>query len=142
MSRATISKIVKSHIESLARDNDFIDACVVVTTDGHLVAGVNKKDYSLDRLSAIGSTVMALGDSLANEVSMGVCKDVIAEMDGGIVVFMHMTRNVVIASISNSTRSLGMLLSSTRNCIDEVLRELKSATQKNEDEELTDGNIG
>lgn len=133
VSRVTMSAIVKAHIEALVRENDFMDACVVVTADGHMIAGTQKKGYSLDRLSALGSTFMAMGDTLASETAMGTCKDVVAELDGGIVVFMHMSKNVAIASVSNSTRSLGMLLSSTRSCIDSVRRDLRFTSQKTEE---------
>ena len=124
--RVSMSTVIGEHIRALVHDNDFMTACVAVTADGHLVAGAQKRDYSLDRLSAIGSTFMALGDTVANELKMGGCKDVISELDGGIVVFMHLTRNVAIAAVSDSTRSLGLLLSSTRGCIDNVLRDLRS----------------
>lgn len=132
ISKQTMTGIIKTHINNFINDNDFVVACVVVSTDGHLVAGAQKRGYSLDRLSAIGSTFMALGDSLAGEVEMGSCKDVISEMDGGIVAFMHLTKNVAIASVSDSTRSLGLLLSSTRGCIDNVLRDLKSLPKAKE----------
>lgn len=125
--------IIRTHVNDFVKDNDFVVASVVVSSDGHLVAGAQKKEYSLDRLSAIGSTFMALGDSLAGEVAMGGCKDVIAELDGGIVAFMHVTRNVAIASVSDSSRSLGLLLSSTRGCIDSILRELKSLPKNKEE---------
>lgn len=133
VSKPTMTGIIRSHVNNFVNEQDFVVACVVVSTDGHLVAGAQKKDYSLDRLSAIGSTFMALGDSLAGEVSMGSCKDVIAEMDGGIVSFMHLTKNVAIASVSDSTRSLGLLLSSTRSCIDNILRDLKSLPKTKEE---------
>ena len=125
--------IIRTHVNDFVKDNDFVVASVVVSSDGHLVAGAQKKEYSLDRLSAIGSTFMALGDSLAGEVALGGCKDVIAELDGGIVAFMHVTRNVAIASVSDSSRSLGLLLSSTRGCIDSILRELKSLPKNKEE---------
>ena len=124
--RVTMNTVIRQHIEQLVHDCEFMTACVAVTADGHLLAGAQKKGYSLDRLSAIGSTFMALGDSLATEVEMGTCRDVISEMDGGIVVFMHLTRSVAIAAVSDSPRSLGLLLSSTRGCIENVLRDLRS----------------
>ena len=124
--RQSMSAIINEHIQALVRDREFMVACVAVTADGHLVAGAQKNSYSLDRLSAIGSTFMALGDTVATELKMGGCRDVISELDGGIVVFMHLTRNVAIAAVSDSTRSLGLLLSSTRGCIDNVLRDLRS----------------
>lgn len=133
VSRQTMTGIIRTHVIDFVKDNDFVVASVVVSSDGHLVAGAQKKEYSLDRLSAIGSTFMALGDSLAGEVAMGGCKDVIAELDGGIVAFMHVTRNVAIASVSDSSRSLGLLLSSTRGCIDSILRELKSLPKTKEE---------
>lgn len=133
VSRQTVTGIIRTHVNDFVKDNDFVVASVVVSSDGHLVAGAQKKEYSLDRLSAIGSTFMALGDSLAGEVALGGCKDVIAELDGGIVAFMHVTRNVAIASVSDSSRSLGLLLSSTRGCIDSILRELKSLPKNKEE---------
>lgn len=124
--RVSMSTVIGEHIRTLVDESDFMVACVAVTADGHLVAGAQKGDYSLERLSAIGSTFMALGDTVAAELRMGGCRDVISELDGGIVVFMHLTRNVAIAAVSDSTRSLGLLLSSTRGCIDNVLRDLRS----------------
>lgn len=129
--RLKMGDIIQQHIDALVQENDFIAACVAVTADGHLVAGAQKNSCSLERLSAIGSTFMQLGDSLAAELELGGCRDVISELDGGIVVFMHLTRNVAIAAVSDSTRSLGLLLSSTRGCIDNVLRDLRSQKTTN-----------
>ena len=125
MSSEAIKELIKSRLEELVTEGMHIDAALAVTVDGHMVASAQKKDLSLKRLAAMGSTLMSLGDTITRELEMGSCKNIIAENEGGIVVFMHITKNLVMVSLTASGSGLGLLLSSSRSCIASIMQDIK-----------------
>lgn len=129
MSTIDFKKILQNRLELLIDESLQVDAALAVTTDGHLVASAQKTDVSLKRLAAMGSTLMSLGDTITKELAMGSCKNIIAENEGGIVVFMHISKNLVMVSLTSSASGLGLLLSSSRSCIASILQDIKSQQQ-------------
>lgn len=125
MSKDEIRVLIQSRLEELVNEGVQVDAALAVTTDGHMVASAQKKDLSLKRLAAMGSTLMSLGDTITKELQMGSCKNIIAENEAGIVVFMHITKNLVMVSLTSSGNGLGLLLSSSRNCIFSIMQDIK-----------------
>lgn len=129
MSNIDFKKILQHRLEELVTEGMHVDAALAVTTDGHLIASAQKTDVTLTRLAAMGSTLMSLGDTITKELAMGACRNIIAENEGGIVVFMHISRNMVMVSLTSSGSGLGMLLSSSRNCIGSIVQDIKNAAR-------------
>lgn len=129
MSSNEIKILIQARLEELITESGQVEAALAVTTDGHLIASAQRKEYALKRLAAMGSTLMALGDTITKELLMGSCKNIIAENEHGIVVFMHITKNLVMVSLTPSSSSLGLLLSSSRSCIGNIMKDIKD--QKN-----------
>jgi predicted regulator of Ras-like GTPase activity (Roadblock/LC7/MglB family) len=129
MSTIDFKQILQTRLEELVREAMHVDAALAVTTDGHLVASAQKTDVTLKRLAAMGSTLMSLGDTITRELAMGSCRNIIAENEGGIVVFMHISKNLVMVSMTSSGNGLGLLLSSSRNCIASIVQDIKTQQQ-------------
>lgn len=126
----TLSKLVTTQLElrlgKLLADCNVIDASVVATLDGHMCAmkqGHHK--YSLERLATMGSTLMALGDTITAELHMGHCENIISENKEGIVTFMHIGNNLVLVTLTTKKNALGLLLSHSRRCAEDMAKMIK-----------------
>lgn len=136
MSIESIKLVLKNRLEELVSLGGPVEAALAVTTDGHMMASAQRKEFSLKRLAAMGSTLMSLGDTITKELQMGSCNNIISENEYGIVVFMHITKNLVMVSLTSSSGSgLGMLLSSSRNCVGNIIQDIKNqnTAEKNGD---------
>ncbi len=105
----------------LLSDCHAIDACVVATADGHFCAMKQRSTkYPLERLATMGSTLMSLGDTITAELQMGLCDNIISENKNGIVAFMHINNDLVLITLTIQKNALGMLLSHSRRCAEEL----------------------
>lgn len=121
-------KQIEQRLGKLLEDCNAMDACVVATLDGHLIAMRQKANqYSLDRLATMGSTLMSLGDTITAELRMGGCENVISENKGGIIAFMHVNQDLVLVSLTTHKNALGMLLSHSRRCAEELAKMVTGA---------------
>ncbi len=111
-------------LERLLRDSDDIHAALVVTVDGNLCAMQQKKNYTLERLASMGSSLMSLGDTITAELKMGVCNNIISENEQGIIAFMHINDKLVLISMTMHKNALGMLLSHSRKCAQNMAQEV------------------
>lgn len=108
-------------LAKLLEDCSVINAAVVTTADGHMCAmRQGNQNYPLERLATMGSTLMSLGDTITAELKMGTCDNIISENKQGIVAFMHINNNLVLVTLTVQKNSLGMLLSHSRRCAEEM----------------------
>ena len=70
----------------------------------------------------MGSTLMALGDTITAELNMGNCDNLISENKNGIIAFMHINDNLVLVTLTIQKNALGMLLSHSRRCAEEMVK--------------------
>jgi len=111
---------LEQRLQKLIDDCHAIDAAVVTTIDGHMQAMKQRnKDYPLERLATMGSTLMSLGDTITAELEMGTCDNIISENKDGLVAFMHINNEMVLVTLGQE-KSLGMLLSHSRRCAGDI----------------------
>ncbi|OUD14158.1 roadblock/LC7 domain-containing protein [Thioflexithrix psekupsensis] len=119
-------KPVEDRLAKLLDLCDVVDAVLVATLDGHLCAmRQRQKKYPLERLATMGSTLMSLGDTITAELAMGTCDNIISENRQGIVAFMHINQDLVLVSLTSSKNALGLLLSHSRSCAQDVAKLVK-----------------
>jgi predicted regulator of Ras-like GTPase activity (Roadblock/LC7/MglB family) len=111
-------------LEKLLENCNVIDASVVSTLDGHLCAMRQRilNRYPLERLATMGSTLISLGDTITTELKMGHCDNIISENKNGIVAFMHIREEYVLVTVTTQKNALGMLLSYSRRCTEEMAK--------------------
>lgn len=98
-------------VNSMSEHCEVLDAVLVASLDGRMLATYQRGTYAVERAAAIGSSLMALGDAMAIELKLGACEVVIAENKENIVVFNHINEDVVLVSLTQSKSGLGTLLS-------------------------------
>lgn len=110
----------ETHLSKFLDNASEIEAAVVSTIDGNMCAMRQRKNYPLERLATMGSTLMSLGDTITAELEMGSCKNIISENEGGIITFMHINDLLVLVTTTTDKKALGMLLAHSRRCADEL----------------------
>jgi len=104
-----------SQLQDLFQNCDVVDAAMVSTLDGRLCAEKQRAECASERVSVMGSSLMALGDAIARELAHGVCDIIISENANGLVLFNHINDDFVLICVSSSKNGLGSLLSWARS---------------------------
>lgn len=103
---------------------DAVALAIVTTPDGRLCAQRQRGAYETDATAVMGSSLMALGDTILAELRLGTCESVIAESAQGLVLFNHIGSTYVLVSMTESKNSLGTLLSWARRTADDIAQGL------------------
>lgn len=120
--------IIQRHLQELVDRVDSCTGAIASTADGHLIARAERQEFPGKRLAAMGSTLMALGNTITRELAMGKCRNVIAENEQGIVVFLQISHRAVLVAASADRSSLGLLLSAAKACIERIQNEAQQQT--------------
>lgn len=92
-----------------------ITGLLISTVDGHVVSSLFRGEaLQENRLAAMTSSLLALGESLSKEVEQEACKHIIVQNTMGVIVTQRFGKSLVLTSIANSQTNLGMLHSVTR----------------------------
>ncbi|MDH5669541.1 MAG: roadblock/LC7 domain-containing protein [Nitrospira sp.] len=115
-------------LDSYLSNCDAVALAIVTTPDGRLCAQRQRGAYETEATAVMGSSLMALGDTILAELRLGTCESVIAESAQGLVLFTHIGSTYVLVSMTESKNSLGTLLSWARRTADDIAQALTTAT--------------
>lgn len=104
----------ESILTELIDSSDGIQAAIISTIDGHCVQAHNAPHISGERLSAMTSSLLALGETLAVEIQHNLCNFVIVDNKDGYLVTLKIKDEYLLSTIARRSINLGMLLSSSR----------------------------
>lgn len=104
-----------SQLQELFQNCDVVDAAMISTLDGRLCAEKQRAECASERVSVMGSSLIALGDAISRELAHGACDIVISENANGLVLFNHINDDFVLICVSASKSGLGSLLSWARS---------------------------
>jgi len=96
--------------------------CVISTEDGFMIAAHMLGDNAT-RLSAIASSIAALGVVAGQENNLGACTTVVVEAESGAIVMSRASRpdvNLVISLIGSKAAVLGQLLYAARDAAQQL----------------------
>jgi hypothetical protein len=120
-----VKQKITRRLMKLLDDCDVIKASVVTTMDGNMCANYQRSEFPMERLATMGSSLMALGDTITAELALGHCDKIISENQEGIVAFMHINNDLVLITITTQKSGLGMLLTYSRSCAQELANLVK-----------------
>jgi uncharacterized protein len=111
-------------IERLSRDVDGLTAIQISTSDGHLVAGRIPDSMHGKKLAAMSASLVALAESLSQELGAGHPENLVIEAAEGTVVGLRISQYLLLlASVRPGTR-LGSVLSHTKNAAEAIRTEV------------------
>lgn len=73
----------KEVLHELVHATSGIDGVLLASTDGFEVSSIFQKDYDGGKLSAVGSSILALVQALTNEAQLTGCRSVILDAQDG-----------------------------------------------------------
>lgn len=92
-----------------------ITGLLISTVDGHVVSSSFRGGATNEnRLAAMTSSLLALGESLSKEADQDLCKHIIVQNTTGVIVTQRFGKSLVLTSIADGHTNLGMLHSVTR----------------------------
>ena len=92
-----------------------ITGLVISTVDGHAVLfKFTDKPLAENRISAMTSSLLALGESLSKESRQSLCRYVIVQNADGYVITQRFGKALVLTAIADKNTNLGSLHTATR----------------------------
>lgn len=88
---------------------------VLATIDGHALLHAARTDLPADRIAAMTSSLVSLGETIAHEANQQKCRFVIVENSDGYVVTLRISSRMTLSTFAGKDTNLGMLLSATRS---------------------------
>lgn len=73
----------KEVLTDLVHSTSGIEGVILATTDGFEVSSIFQRDYDGGKLSAVGSSILALVQALVNEAHLTGCRSVILDAENG-----------------------------------------------------------
>ncbi len=125
----TETAICQKLIDALLQTHAEISGALVSSIDGFEVAASLRGKISAARLSAMTSSLLALGEAVGNESGVGTCRDIVIDASAGRVLLMdilHPTRKLLLTVLCNTRVTLGQVLWAARNCRQEIGQRLDS----------------
>lgn len=114
-------------LDSLVGENEAVDGAFIATLDGTLCAQRVRNQQAVAPLASLGGRFMALGDAITGVLNMGECRNIIAENANGSVIFVHVTQDLVLVTLTRAKINLGMLLMVSKRCAEEIAHFMKMA---------------
>ena len=100
-------------VQTLMREVRGVRGCVVSTEDGFEMASNAQNVGATARLSAMASSMAALGAIAGDENQLGACSNVVIEAAGGFIVMLHARRadvTLVLSVVASNEAVLGQVL--------------------------------
>lgn len=94
----TISKEV---LHELVHATTGVDGVLLASTDGFEVASIFQKNYDGNKLSAVGSSILALVQALTSEAQLTGCRSVILDAENG---------KIMISAVPNANQPMILIV--------------------------------
>lgn len=120
-----ISRFLEDQYEALFDAVPGLYGVLFATADGNPVSARLKEGMERDRLSAMSSSMVALGETLAKAAEQQESEYVIVQNHDGYVVSLRIGKRLLLSAFARKDTNLGMLLSSCRNTAENVSAKLK-----------------
>ncbi len=107
-------------LQRLRQDNPDIQACVVATEDGFLVAGQGAPDVNAELLAALAADLLSRASRSAREFGQGALNEIYAHGERGYVIVARAGEGQVLAALAAPGATLGLLLIDIRRTASEI----------------------
>lgn len=112
-----------AHLQRFVSQTSGVTAALVATTDGFEVSSVLHQSLSAQKMAAMTSSILALGEAVLAEADLSDCRNVVIEAGGGLIVMLAIgdPRNELLLSvIADRNAMLGQVLWAARSCCDQI----------------------
>ena len=98
-------------------------AALVATTDGFEVAAVTHQSLSTEKMAAMTSSILALGEAALGEANYDGCQNVVIEANSGLIVMLavgEQRKELLLSVIADKNAMLGQVLWAARRCCERI----------------------
>lgn len=117
----------QKHVEQLLSATPGAIGVLVCSVDGFEVASRLRPPLTAERLSAMTSSQLALGEALCGETGVGSCRNVVIEAEGGRLLMLSVPahrRRLLLTVLCERDSVLGSVLWAARACAQDIGRRL------------------
>lgn len=120
-----ISRFLEEQYEALFNAVPGLYGVLFATADGDPVSARLKEGMERDRLAAMSSSLVALGETMAKAAEQQESEYVIVQNSDGYVVSLRIGKHLLLSAFARKDTNLGMLLSSCRSTAEHVSAKIK-----------------
>jgi predicted regulator of Ras-like GTPase activity (Roadblock/LC7/MglB family) len=99
-----------------------IEASVVVSVDGLVMASSLPAGLDEDRISAMSAAMLSLGDRITGELGRGELAQVYIKGSEGIIVLMAVGEDAVLTVLARASAKLGLIFLDMKRAVDDLVR--------------------
>jgi predicted regulator of Ras-like GTPase activity (Roadblock/LC7/MglB family) len=118
-------EILEAQYESLFDRIPGLYGVLFSTADGDPVSSRFQADMQRERLAAMSSSLVALGETMAKEAQQRACDYVIVQSTDGYVVSLRIGKRLLLTAFASKDTNLGMLLSSCQGTAENMSAKLQ-----------------
>lgn len=114
----------KEVLHDLVHSTSGIDGVLLASTDGFEVSSIFQKEYDAGKLSAVGSSILALVQALTNEAKLTGCRSVILDaQDGKIMISAVPNKNqpMIVIVVTKQQVLLGQIMHGMNKAINQLV---------------------
>jgi len=110
----------KKTLTALIKKFDLVDASVLSSQDGLLVAGESRNtEMEMDAIAAMSASLLSLADALAGQAGKPMVDNVISEAESSTLVILH-AGDLILTVIGETGINIGLVLSAARKAAKEI----------------------
>jgi len=110
----------KKTLAALIKKFDLVDASVLSSQDGLLVAGESRnREMEMDAIAAMSASLLSLADALAGQAGKPMVDNVISEAESSTLVILH-AGDLILTVIGEIGINIGLVLTAARNAAKEI----------------------
>ena len=121
---------ISTKIDDMFHVCDDIYGAVISSVDGHLVMDIVKRELPSKKISAMTSSLMALGETVSKESGQGICEYVNVENNDGRVIVLRVGEALTLTTLSSKNSNLGMVLSASTIAANAIRDAINNALQQ------------
>ena len=120
-SLSRVDQLTDSLYELQASTAD-IEASVIVSVDGLVIASALPSDATEDRVAAMSAAMLSLGERIAMELGRGALEQLYVKGDRGYVILMSVGEEAVLTVLAHGRAKLGLVFLEMGRAVERLTR--------------------
>jgi predicted regulator of Ras-like GTPase activity (Roadblock/LC7/MglB family) len=116
------TEMMVDRLRDLQAGTPDIEASVVVSVDGLVMASSLPAGVDEDRISAMSAAMLSLGDRITGELGRGELAQVYIKGSEGIIVLMAVGEDAVLTVLARASAKLGLIFLDMKRAVDDLSR--------------------
>lgn len=116
----------KEVLNELVQSTSGVDGVLLASVDGFEVTSIFQKSYDAGKLSAVGSSILALVQALTNEAQLTGCRSVILDAENGKIMISAVPNNnqpMILIVVTRQQVLLGQIMHAMNKGISQLVQE-------------------